>query len=196
MHESTQFGLADLTKRDGIPVTGLARTILDLGAVLPWQEVEFAIDDVRRRRLLDWPDLYETLVLHARRGRNGIGPFRAILDARYGEKVVPHSKFERLVIRLLVDGGLPTPVRQFRVHDGERFVAQVDLAYPDQSILIELQSKAHHLDPVSFERDKARLNECRLLGWNTYEFTWEMYVERPNYICRTVAGAIARSGDI
>jgi len=190
VHESTDLELADLTEVHGVPVTGFERTLLDLGAVVPWTRVEEAIDDSLRRGRTDWPELYATLVRHSRRGRDGCGRLRAVLDERYGDQVVPDSRFERFVTRLLRDAGLPAPALQHEVTDDEGITWRLDLAYPARRVAIELQSKAHHLNVAAFERDKRKLNALRLLGWTVLEFTWQLYLDKPETLRRQVRAAL------
>lgn len=72
LHRSSQMHLADATVIDGIPVTGMARTLLDLASVVPPRLLESAADDALRRRLVTWPELYETLLRHAVPGPAGV----------------------------------------------------------------------------------------------------------------------------
>lgn len=191
VHESTDLELAGTTTRDGIPVTGIARTLLDLGAVVGPDRVLLGIDDARRQKLVEWPALYQTLVRHSRRGRNGCGPFRAILDVRYGDKRVPDSDFERMVQTLLADAGLPEPELQVEVRtDAGEFVARVDLAYPTWKIAIELDGRGHITD-AAFESDPIRRNRLELEGWLVLDFTWRYYVERPADLVADIRRAIA-----
>lgn len=195
VHESTDLDLAQPVLRRGIPTTGRLRTLLDVGCLVGPEVLESAVEQTIRETPAEWPDLYDTLVLHSRRGRNGCGPFRTVLDERYGDKVITDSYFETLVRRLLADAGVDDPVSQHPVFDGERFVAEVDLAWPDRMVAVELQSKKHHMNTPRWERDMERLNEARLLGWNILEYPWRFYVERPAKLVRQVQDALAqRSG--
>ena len=194
LHESTDLDLARPVRRQGIPTTGLLRTVLDIGCLVRPELLESAVDEVVRDTSHEWPDLYETLLLHSRRGRNGCGPFRAILDERYGDDIVTDSHFERMVRSLVIDAGLPVPESQHPILDlGGRFVAEVDLAWPDQLVAVELQSKRFHLNHVAFERDKQRLNAARLLGWNILEYTWAFFRTRPEVLLGQLALALRQA---
>jgi hypothetical protein len=83
-HESLAFDLAGATVRRGIPVTSPARMVLDVCAVTDDFRALAALDEVRRLQLATWPELWECLVLHARRGRNGVARFRAAIHLRSG----------------------------------------------------------------------------------------------------------------
>jgi hypothetical protein len=191
VHESTQFDLIEPTRRLGIPVTDPYRLLVDLGAVQP-QRLEATLDDFLLRHQVEWMRLYRTFIRHAARGRDGIGPLRALLDERFGDTQIPLSRWSRDVADLLVLAGLPAPTLEYRVigSDG-RLVAQVDLAYPEQRLAIELQSKRHHLNGDAFVRDARRFNALVNAGWRPLSFTWSDYADHPRQLCRTVRTALA-----
>ncbi len=194
VHESTDLHLADPVVIRGIPTTGLVRTLLDVGSVISLDALEHAIDSTLRTTSAEWPDLYDSLVLHSRRGRNGCGRLRAVLDERFGDQVITDSWFERVVRRLLIDAGFPVPESQWNVFDGPTFLGELDLAWPAARVGVELQSKAFHLNPLSFEKDPEKLNRIRLSGWDVLEFTWRFYVEHPEKLCAQVRQALRDSG--
>ena len=69
----------------------------------------------------------------ARRGRRGIPTIRALLDERLGRGRYTDSGFETRAVRMVRAAGLPDPVLQHTVRDGE-FVAHLDLAWPDDHV--------------------------------------------------------------
>lgn len=200
LHQTTQLDLADRTTIGGIPVTGPARTVLDLAAVVRLHLLESAVDDLIRQRRTTWPELHAALLRHSVQGRDGCGGLRALLAQRYGDGDIPLSNWSRLAARQLVGGGLPPPTLEYRVFGPSgHLVAQVDLAYPDERIAIELQSKRWHLNARNFETDPARWNQLTRLGWQVYPFTWSFLMTESSEACRIVRDALrlahARSGD-
>lgn len=192
LHHSTQMDLASPIPRDGIPCTGLRRTVLDLAAVVSRRRLDRTIDAVLRDRLLRRSDLYSVLAIHSRRGRTGCGRLRAALEA-LGEDPVPLSEWSRMVAELLVSSGLGSPALEYRVvgRDGS-LIAQVDLAYPSVRLAIELDSVRWHFNRASFAADPRRRNAMFLAGWNVLTFTWDDYANRPAALCATVARAYSR----
>ena len=192
VHESTDLDLAEPTVRHGIPVTGLVRTLIDLGCVVSERRLLQAVDDAIRRRLTTWQQLAAVRARHARKGRNGVGKMRELLEERYGT-TIPDSHFGRLVADLLVDSGLPHPEMEHNVHapDG-RWLARVDAAYPPAMIAIELDSKKHHLHEEAFESDRPRQNLIELEGWLVLRYTWQFYSRRPGKLCAEVAEALRK----
>jgi hypothetical protein len=189
-HESKDLHLAGPVQRSEIPCTGLTRTLVDLGAVVPVERVQQAVDDAIRRRLCSWEDLLHTMVIHSRRGRNGIGPLRAILEECYGT-VVPDSRFNRLVERLLVASGLPHPTIEHVVRDPSgRELGRLDLAFEQELVGIELDSRRHHLNASAFEHDRARQNRLEVNGWLILRYTWLHYTRSPQQIVNDVGAAL------
>jgi len=196
VHQSTQMDRAEPVARAGIPCTGLARTALDLGAVMSTRRLGAVVDSLVREKRLDMSDLVSVLISHARRGRNGVGPMREVLEERRGEVRLPLSNWSRDVARLFVDHGLPQPVLEHRVTraDGS-FVAQVDLSYPDRRIAIELDSVTWHFNLDSFIEDRRRWNRVVTAGWTVLNFSWSDFVDRPRAAVEEVRAAIFRSHD-
>lgn len=191
LHRSTQMRFADGVEVAGLPVTSLTRTVLDLAAVTSYSKFEQGVDAVLRQGLCDWPDLYAALALHSIQGRNGCGPLRSLLDARYGDKVIPDSNFNRMVVQLLERMGAPSPKVEHEVRNERgRFVARVDLAYPRVRLAIELDSVRWHLNRESFEKDPRRKNALALLGWTVLTFTWADYIDHPAQLVRQVFSAL------
>ncbi|MCE2512657.1 MAG: type IV toxin-antitoxin system AbiEi family antitoxin domain-containing protein [Acidimicrobiia bacterium] len=189
LHQSTQFDLTMPVECTGVPCTGLGRTLLDVSAVVSRQRLDQAIDSVLRDGRLRLTDLYRVLVSHARRGRDGCAAFRASLEDR-GDDLVPLSAWSRMVADLLVESGLSRPVMEHRVHNPDGgFVGQVDLAYPDCRVAIELDSRRWHLNRVSFDKDPERRNRLTILGWTVLNFTWTHYIQDPGALCATVKAA-------
>lgn len=194
VHQSTDLDRIEPVLRRGIPTTPLDRTVLDLGAVLRFEDYLLVVERVVRSGALTWRDLLDVLVRHARRGRDGVGRLRAALEDGYGATPTD-SDFEVLVERLLRDAGLPRPVRQHVVVDRTgRPVARIDLAFPAARLAIELDGRAYHSDPTAFERDRSRQNELVLLGWTVLRFTWQQFLDRPDRLVAEVRAALGRNG--
>lgn len=84
---------------------------------------------------------------------------------------VTDSPLETAVLRLLREEGLPVPMLQFEVRDGDRFVARVDFAYPDQGVAIEADGFRYHDGRRHFDHERARGNDLEALGWRVLRVT-------------------------
>lgn len=188
VHESTDLDRCRIVDVDGVPTTEAARMLLDLGRYVGPQRLLRNIEWCRRRDLVDWPTLIETLAAHARRGRPGIRKLRAAIDANAHRIEVTDSDLELLVLSLIREHELPEPVLHHEVWDGDRFVAEVDLAYPERRIAMECDGPVH-LEPAVHERDLARQNDLVLVGWQVLRFTPERYWTRRLSIVSEVRAA-------
>ncbi len=190
LHESTQMHLIEVTPRSGIPTTDLARTLLDLCAVMSMEYVEYALDSALRQKLVTPDQLVRALIRHARRGRDGTQQYRTLLQRRLPDGSLPDSRFNRGIAQLVERAGLPAPELEFVVRDRGRFLARVDLAWPRHRLAIEADSIKYHFDHDTFQRDRTKRNELQLAGWNVLAFTWRDYTERPEWLVEVVRKAL------
>jgi hypothetical protein len=93
-------------------------------------------------------------------------------------------------LRLLVGrSDLPTPVAQFRVRAGARFVAKVDFGWPQQRVAVEYDGLWHN-DPRQFVLDRQRLNRLTAAGWRVV-FVTAADLHRPEQLIARIARALA-----
>ena len=180
----------DVTWVDGIRATTIVRTLCDLGAVVSRDRVEQALDDALRRRV--GPALIERAIDRLwRPGPTGVPVLAGILGER-SPGSVPESWFERLMLKMLEDAGLPKPVVQYEVRDERgRFVARVDAAYPRLKIAIEADSERYHGAPGARVRDLDRTRRLRRAQWEVVAVTWGD-VRQPEAVLTDLKLAIER----
>lgn len=174
VHRPLSLPAVDVTSIGAIPVTTPARTLLDLAGVVSRNEVEEALDDALRRKLVSLPRLRWRLQEVGGMGTPGTATLRALIDARAKDfAAVPQSVFETKVLRLLKDAGLPVPVLQHEIRDERgHLVAVVDFAFPDAKLAIEAEGYQWHTGRQRFDRDLARRNALTAIGWRIVHVTW------------------------
>ena len=186
VHRSTQCDLLDLSYKRAIPVTGIERTILDCAGVLRIETVERLAESAIRQDLTTWLSLADCLKDHSKRGRNGCLTLRLLLQQRIGDGTVTLSDFSRRVVNLLVEGGIPRPVVEYRIEDeAGQFIMQADLAWPDLKKAWELDGLRWHFGRSDVERDRRKRNRAKANGWNIQEILWSMYVDSPEELVRS-----------
>ncbi len=94
----------------------------------------------------------------------------------------------------LVRAELPIPVGQYEVWDGRRFVARLDLAWPEWKVAVEYDGWDHTLEDRR-GRDVERIDALRRLGWVVITVTARQY-RTPGWIERRVREALAERGAI
>ena len=65
---------------------------------------------------------------------------------------------------------------------------EVDCAWPDQHVIVELDGHASHATTAGFERDRARDRALQAAGWRVIRITWRQLHDEP----AAVAGDLAR----
>lgn len=171
----------EITVRHGIPVTTVARTLLDLAAVLPRDRLEKAIHEAEFRRYADSPSLPDLFERH--RGARGLAQLRAIAAQRdLGERVT-RSELEHRFLTLIHEKHLPRPEVNFRtaVRDGW---LEANCAWPAQRLIAELDGRAAHETARAFERDRERDRLLQAAGWRVVRLTWRQLHDEPDALTR------------
>jgi putative AbiEi antitoxin of type IV toxin-antitoxin system len=188
VHESKDLIEADIISLDGIRATTAVRTIVDLGASVSPRFVEHCLDTSLRKGLFDAWDVRRFIARVARSGRNGVGTIRPLIMERLEWDGITESALEDRFRSLLASSGIELPIPQFEVFDRSgAFVCRADFAYPERSVLIELDSEQFHMDPSAFRADREKQNRAQQLGWTVYRFTWRQIADDPSAVLRILA---------
>jgi G:T-mismatch repair DNA endonuclease (very short patch repair protein) len=141
------------------------RTALDIARREPLLDAVPALDVLLARAIVSRRELVEVAAAQ-RRARGGLRAHRAVeLSSPFAESQ-PESK----VRVLLAEAGL-VAVPQHVVRDGDgRFVARVDLAFPEHRVAVEYDG-AWHGRPGQLTEDRRRLNGLVAAGWTVVHVT-------------------------
>lgn len=188
VHRSTDLTPPHTMVWDRLPVTNPLRTIVDLGAVLPADLVEDALDRGLVRRLYSVAAIEWMRGEVGRRGRAGSGALGRILDERALGKQPPDGLLEPRMARLLRSAGLPPAVYHYivRTPDG-RFLAEIDFAYPELRLAIEVDGWVVHGTPRAMGKDFVRQNGLVPYRWHVLRFTWYQVVRTPAAVAAQIA---------
>jgi Transcriptional regulator, AbiEi antitoxin len=156
----------------GIPVTTVARTLVDLAAVLEVGAVARACHEAGVRYGTT-PREVEA-VLARRPGSPGSGRLRGVLR---GDVHVTLSTLERAFLRLLRAESLPLPETN-RVASGRR----VDCRWAEFRLTVELDSYRYHGSRHAWEQDRRREREARARGDEFRRYTYGDVLEDPRYM--------------
>jgi hypothetical protein len=191
VHTSVDLGRTERCVIDNIPATTPMRTLLDLGSVVHLHRLEEAFDSAERDGAVDRVELGYTRQLFSCRGRAGLGPIATLVDQRQGEQ--PRSVLERRMLRLLDTHCLPQPRCQHRIVRPDGQLADLDFAYPEARIAIEVEGHVGHATRRQRQNDARRGTQVSLDGWTLLRFTWEDVTERPTYVAQAVRDALRGS---
>ena len=97
--------------------------------------------------------------------------------------------------RLLIRGaGLAEPIVQYEVRADGRFVARVDLAYPELKIAIEYEGDGHRTDKQQWRTDIRRQRDLEEQGWIVIRLTQADLDDGGATLLARLRSAIARAG--
>ena len=185
-----------LTMVEGIRTTRVARTLVDLAGVLHPSRTERAVDNCLAAGAVTLDSLCDTFIDLAGRGRSGVAVMRSVLAERTADVAAPASELEERFIELLRAAGLPNPVRQLDVGDGEGWIGRVDFAYPRVGLLVELDGRRHHSSLLDRRADASRDDRMRRGGWRHIDrFTWADIDERDDLVVAHLRRLLGPTGD-
>jgi very-short-patch-repair endonuclease len=149
---------------EGIPVTSVARTLLDCAAVMPARQLERAVEEAERLRLFDLRAV-ERLLTRSRGHKGRRALLAAIAEAAHD---VPwtRSELEKQFLRLCRHAALPQPAVNAWVEGHE-----VDAAWLERKLLVELDGVESHYTRAAFERDRKRDIALQLAGYRVVRVT-------------------------
>jgi very-short-patch-repair endonuclease len=174
----------DLTVLDGIPVTSVPRTLVDLAATASPVIVERSFECALRRKLVTTAFLqHPGLPRHSRAGR----VLSDILAGRPPDAPPTDSDAETLFVQIARAVGLPAPQRQFRILIGGR-AYRIDFAWPALRLAVEIDGASVH-GPRQLGSDLRRQNHIVLDGWMILRFTWFMVAMEPDGVGRVLTRA-------
>jgi very-short-patch-repair endonuclease len=173
----------DVTERNGIPVTGLVRTFVDLASIQKPRQVERSVNEADRLDLIDPSTL--RLELQPHRCEPGVRPLRALLDRRTFR--LTRSELERLFLPIAKQVGLPLPLTKQWVNGFE-----VDFFWPDLGLVVETDGLRYHRTPVEQARDRLRDQAHTAAGLVNLRFTHEQVRYEPEYVRSTLLAVVRR----
>jgi very-short-patch-repair endonuclease len=175
IHAAGEMHPHDRAEIDGIPVTSLARTLLDLAEVVPANELRRAYEAAERHRVLDVRALNE--LLQRSNGRRGLPALLALLGYDPEPATDSKSDLESAFLDLVRDAALPLPQLNVLV-DG--FL--VDAYWPRARLVVELQSYEYHSDRQAFERDNSKLTRLQVAGYAVLPLTHRKLRDEPDEV--------------
>jgi very-short-patch-repair endonuclease len=172
IHRCQGIDSTDITTRDGVHITTIERTLVDLACSLPVFELGRACHeaDVRYRVT---PEQVEA-VLARRPSSPGAGALRRIL---HGDQRISLSRLELRFLRRLRTERLPIPETN-RLAGGRR----VDCRWPEHRLTVELDGFRYHRSRHAWEQDRRREREARARGDEFRRYTWGDVADDPTFM--------------
>lgn len=173
------------TRREGLPVTTLARTLLDVAASEPTRVVEQALDGADTQRVLDLGAIER--VAPPGCGRPGARHLWSVLRRHHPGTTITKSKKEEAMLAICRARGLPHPAVNAYVEGWE-----VDFVWHAHRFGVEVQSTAFHATSQRIGRDAEKEADLMAAGWQVLHVADRQLVHEPGRTAQRVAAVLAR----
>jgi Protein of unknown function (DUF559) len=146
----------DITRRDGIPVTTVPRTLIDLSDVLTPHQLANVIHEAAFRKLFDERAI--RAAMNRANGRHNLDVLTKALELDAAGSAGTRSDFEDRFLAVTSKSGLPEPLVNTKVHDIE-----VDFHWPGLNLVVEVDGPGH-ARPRTAREDEERDTRLRAAG--------------------------------
>jgi predicted transcriptional regulator of viral defense system len=184
LHRSS-LGERERAVEAGIPVTSVARTLLDIAEVVDGERLRHAFEEADRLKLLRLPEL-ERVCAGAGR-RKGLPALRGLVSAAQAPppgRSPLENRFAEFYRRHLAD--LPEPLANVSILGYE-----VDAYWPSHRLMIEMDSWEHHSHRAAFEHDRARDIAMQAAGYRVVHLTHRQLESEAPRIARQLRNLLA-----
>jgi hypothetical protein len=174
--------------RDAIPVTSVARTVVDLARTLPFRSGVVVADSALHGFQVGKGEL-EGVVRDCARWP-GIGRARRVVAF---SDALAESPFESIARVAFHDGGLPPPMLQVWIMAPDHPVGRVDFLWDQHATIAEADGAMKYADPDRARQQLKRDAELRRAGYEVVHFTWRDLVADPDQVIGWIRAAFGRS---
>ncbi len=185
VHFSSILAAEDRGVREGLPVTALPRTLLDLAITARPEQMEGYLERAEERHLFDLAAVEGLLARCG--GHRGRGRLARAIAIYRPDPAFTRSRFERRFRQLVIAAGIPAPSMNFNVAEFE-----LDAYWPELRFAVELDLFETHGSRAAFERDRRRQEELKLIGIEMIRITKPRLDREPDAVIRNLAVLLER----
>jgi len=176
-----------VTSRDGIPVTTVARTVIDLARTLPFADGVVVTDSALHAGQAARADLSSVLAACAR----WPGARRAERVALFSDHRA-ESALESVARVAFDEHGLPAPKLQAWVGDDATTAGRADFFWPGHRTVAEADGAAKYASPECAISQPGRDARLRDSGFEVVHFTWHEIMTVPWQVVASLRSAFGR----
>jgi very-short-patch-repair endonuclease len=167
LHHSRSLIARDTTSHQGIPITSVARTLLDLAATVKPERLERAVAQAEHLELYDHRAITELLAR-----ANGHRGHRALTEAIAEDPKLTASDWEIRLLQLVRAAALPEPLVNQPLDAPDYGECRPDFLWPSHNLIVETDGWESHRTRGAFERDRAKDAALTAAGYRVVRFTW------------------------
>jgi hypothetical protein len=158
---------------DGLRVTPIPRTLLDLAWVLEFPDLRRALAEIDHRGRLHAEAMYAQLG----RGRLGSTALREAMARHLPELAAAFSVLEERFLALVDEAGLSLPEVNAKVEG-----MTVDCFWRSAGLVVELDGHETHDRRAAIEVDRGREMRLRRVGFRVIRYTWQQVTRAPELV--------------
>jgi hypothetical protein len=178
-----------LGKRQELPCTSPARTIIDICRELPFRDAVALADSALRRGLVNLSMLEQIL----RDCHNWPGIRRAMRVVYFADGRA-EAVSESLARVLFAQVALPPPKLQVPIYDRTGMIGIVDFLFEMQRTIVEVDGRTKYRnDPDSLFQEKLREDRLREAGFEVTRLIWAELVGPPQAVAHKISAAFTRA---
>ena len=190
VHRARRLHPDDVTVHDGIPVTTVARTLVDLTDVLASDRILRAIREAEFLHLLDLDSL--DAAVERAHGRKRLSALKQALR-HYTPGQIVREELEHRFLELVRAAGLPPPETNVKIKArGRRY--EIDCLWREQRVAVELDGRAAHARTAAFEPDRRKDAALNAIGLRPLRFTWLRVTTEPRDVIAELDATLALAG--
>jgi very-short-patch-repair endonuclease len=172
-----------------VPVTTVARTLLDLGAVVSPERVRRAVQEAEALRLFDLRQVQLLVDRYPR--RRGTAAIREAVQVVADSVGRTREELEERFRSLVLGANLPAPIYNETLELGE-ITIEPDAYWPKQGLIVELDSRTFHGTSTAFDRDRMRDQHALAVGLRVMRITWNHLTRQERATVRNLRKALAQ----
>jgi very-short-patch-repair endonuclease len=189
VHRARRLDPQDVTVKDGIPLTSVARTLVDLTDVLGPDRILRAMREADYLRLLDL-DALNAAVQRAH-GRRRTGALKQAIATHTPGQIV-RDELEHRFLELVRQAGLAAPETNRKVQTKRRSY-QIDCLWRRQRVAVELDGRAAHARTMAFESDRRKDAALTAIGLRPLRFTWHRVTTEGHDVIAELEATLAQA---
>ena len=190
-HRSRILTAAEVRTWNGVPVTRIERTIVELAVYLPPLAVEKAMESAFRRGLTNAPAV-ERYIADLGRLLPGASRVSAVLLERGASAGVAGSPAEVELIACLRERGVEAPIRQYEIDLGGGWKVKVDLCWPWRRAIVEYYGVDVHAGAAAVAYDLERENALNDAGYDLRRYGGGLVRRDPDAVANQIVRLLER----
>lgn len=184
VHRCANLDPRDVTVHRGIPVTTVARTLVDLTDELLAEELTNVIHEAAFRRRISIPGIREAMA--RANGRRQLARLEEAIGLWLAGSAGLKSRLEKTFLEIVAGARLPKPIPNIHVAG-----AEVDAYWPDVRLAVEIDGP-NHTRPPTLVADGSRDRLLAEAGVTVLRFSEFEIERRPEAVAASVATAVRR----